>query len=165
MYLLTLKILNILYVMCKINYQSKMRRIFILPILLLCLAIKCLAMGETVCQVTREKTLVNLYGYGKNICRLGGEEDVLNFQKLEESVRILEQVDINNFELDFWEANVSTKAKIKATSLSNALRKYLKKYVKACNSCCVPKNINKCDGTELQKLYFKELKKYGISVD
>lgn len=137
-----------------------MKRIFILLILFLCITINSFAVGGDIYY----RALTNLYGYSNNICTLE-EKDIFNFQRLEQSIRILGQEDINDFESHAWETDVSTRTKIKATSLSNALRKYLKKYTGVCSSCCMSKNIEECDGTELQKLYFKELKKYGISVD
>ena len=134
-----------------------MKRILILLALFFCLITKSFAIVESVYG----RVLTNLYGYSNNICTLE-EKDIFNFQRLEENIRALEQEDIDNFESDIWDIDVPTRAKIRGTSLSNALRKYLKKYVKACNSCCVPKNINKFDGTELKKMYIRELKKNGL---
>ena len=125
-----------------------MKKGFVLLILFLCIIINSFAMRR---EDIYDIALTNLYGYSNNICHLE-EKDISNFQRLEENIRVLERLEqkdvINGLESDIWEANVPTGVKIRGTSLSNALRKYLKKYTGACSSCCMLKSIDECDGIE-----------------
>ena len=130
-----------------------MKKGFILLILFLCVTVKSFAIAENVYDLA----LINLYGYSNNICYLE-EKDISNFKELEENIRILSESDIEEFKHYTAHSDAPRRAKIKAASLSNALKKYMRSY----ESCCVCKAANECNGIELKKMYIRELKKYGL---
>lgn len=132
-----------------------MKKGFILLILFLCITVKGFAIRrEDICDIA----LTNLYGYSNNICHLE-EKDISNFQALERNVRILSESDIEDFKYDATHSSAPRKAKIKAASLSDALKKYIKLH----EQCCVCKAANECDGIELKKMYIRELKKIVLT--
>ena len=100
-------------------------------------------------QTIKYLALTNLYGFANNICTLE-EKDILNFQKLEQNVRILTGSDIEEFKYNATHSDAPDEAKTKAVALSTALSNYLSAYEQS----LVP---DECNGVMLQNMYNKEL--------